>query len=96
MGFSGLAPTRAEREQDRRDQAERKRIKAMEAHIKTMEERIRELEAAIRDCCSDAGCFGNFDEVCAVSDEPIHTWCALCKLSTFLPLTTANREAEHE
>ncbi len=37
MGFSGLVLTRAEREQDRRDQAERKRIKALEARIRDLE-----------------------------------------------------------
>jgi hypothetical protein len=37
MGFSGLVSTRAEREQDKRDQAERKRIKGMEARIAELE-----------------------------------------------------------
>jgi len=68
MGFSGLAPTRAEREQDRRDQAERKRIKALEARASVLEAALREVRAVLQ---SDSVEYDDISALMVIIDEAL-------------------------
>lgn len=71
MGFSGLVATRAEQEQDRRDQAERKRFKAIEAERDTLRTRVRDLEEAMLAISKGQGRFDkdNYRFACNVIED---------------------------
>lgn len=70
FGCRGLVPTRAEREQDKRDQAERKRFKALEAEISRLRAALGKYGHHIHPRCHDIvkqgsserlGCLCGFD-----------------------------------
>ncbi len=68
MGFSGLAPTRAELEQDRRDQAERERMKALEARVTVLEAALREVRAVLQ---SDSVEYDDISALMVMIDEAL-------------------------
>jgi hypothetical protein len=59
---------RAEREQDRRDQAERKRIKALEARASVLEAALREVRAVLQ---SDSVEYDDISAVMVIIDEAL-------------------------